>query len=139
MRWRRFGNKIVVRVDRGEEVVASLRQACSDSGVQLAAISGIGAVDRAVVGLFVAATKQYESVELAGDMEITSLAGNLASLDGQAYVHLHVTLSDASHQALGGHLNSAVVSGTCEIVVDVLDGSLERVWNPEVGLNTLEM
>jgi hypothetical protein len=49
METRQFGKKIIVRLDPGDEVVASLMAVCLEYDVQLGTISGIGAVNRAVV------------------------------------------------------------------------------------------
>jgi len=35
----------------------------------------------------------------------------------------------------GGHLDRAVVSGTCELTVTEIDGELDRDYNPAVGLD----
>ena len=34
-----------------------------------------------------------------------------------------------------GHLNAAVVSATCELVIDVIDGEVGREFSDEIGLN----
>jgi uncharacterized protein len=138
MRCRKFGNRYMIRIDRGEEVVSTLLACCREAGVHLGSVTAIGAVDTAVVGLREAETKRYLTRQLTGDMEITSMAGNVATLDGEVFLHLHVTLSDAECRAFGGHLQSARVSGTCEVVVDVLDGEWGRAYDDETGLNILE-
>ena len=52
MEYRRFENAYVIRMDRGEEVMATLTSLCEQEGIRLASVAAIGAVDRAVVGLY---------------------------------------------------------------------------------------
>ncbi|MZP29206.1 DUF296 domain-containing protein [Heliobacterium undosum] len=106
--------------------------------MRLGAVSGIGAVGRATIGLFESVTKQYHSREVTGDMEIASLAGNISELNGEAYLHLHVTLTDATNAAFGGHLSAATISCTGEIIIDGIDGHVDREFNEEIGLNLLK-
>ncbi|WP_333870400.1 PPC domain-containing DNA-binding protein [Desulforamulus putei] len=135
MEYKRFGNKFVVRLDKGEEILTCLKILCKENGIRLGAVSGIGAVNKAVVGLFETATKTYHPKEFIGDMEISALVGNISEMNGEVYLHLHVTLTDPSYNAFGGHLTSAVVSATSEIVIDVIDGHLDRAFSEEIGLN----
>ncbi|SDW16275.1 hypothetical protein SAMN05660923_00325 [Tepidimicrobium xylanilyticum] len=135
MDYKRFGSKYVLRLDKGEEIVESIKTLCSKEGIKLASVTGIGATNRAVVGLFETSTKKYHSKELTGDMEITSLTGNVSQMGGEVYLHLHVTLADPSYNAYGGHLTSAVISATGEIIIDTIDGEVDREFNEEVGLN----
>jgi predicted DNA-binding protein with PD1-like motif len=139
MESKRCGSRWVVRVDKGEEVVATLRRFCAEKGIRLGTVSGIGAADRVTLGCFETATKQYHTFERSGDHEITALSGNVTTLNGETYLHLHVTLSDKDCNAFGGHLNSARISGTCELVLDEIDGEVDRQFNNEVGLNLLRL
>jgi uncharacterized protein len=139
MKSRRFGNRWIVRIDRGEEIVSSLRHFCRENQIRLGAVSGIGATNQAVIGSFKTATQEYFTRELTGDMEITNLTGNISSMKGEVYTHLHITLSDAEYKAWGGHLSSAVVSGTLEAVVHEMDGSVEREFDDKVGLNLYKL
>ena len=45
--------------------------------------------------------------------------------------------SDSKYNAYGGHLNSAVISGTGEIVIEEIEDIIERKFNEDVGLNLL--
>ena len=135
MRLKRCGDKIVVRIDKDEEIVEIVKHVCSDNNVRLGSVNGIGSTNQVTIGLFDTGTKQYLSKELVGEYEITNLAGNISTMNGEVYLHLHITLSDAHYNAFGGHLNSAIVSGTCEVVIDVIEGEVDRAFSEEIGLN----
>jgi hypothetical protein len=129
------GKNWLLRIDRGEEVVETLARFCREQGIRLGTVSGLGATDKATIGLFRAQTKEYVRRELVGDHEITSLTGNISRMKGDVYLHLHANLSDSTYRTLGGHLDAAVVSGTCEVSIHVLEGEAEREFSAEVGLN----
>lgn len=138
MEYRQVGSKWFLRIDKGEEVLETISGFCREQGITLGAISGIGAAGQITLGLFETQSKTYKSTELEGDYEITSLAGNISTKEGQVYLHVHATLSDIECRAFGGHLNRAVVSGTCEVVIDQVQGSIEREFDSEVGLNLMK-
>ncbi len=135
MEYKRFSDVCVIRLDRGDEAVACLMEVVRREGVTLGAVSGIGAADLAVVGLYDVGAKEYHKTELSGPMEITSLVGNVTTKDGAPYLHLHINLCDASMNVRGGHLNECRISATGEIVLTVLDGRVERRQDPDTGLN----
>lgn len=139
MNYKRFGDTIALRVARGEEIVASVRSVCEKEHIRFADISGIGAVGRAVVGLYRVAEKKYYSNTFDGEMEMTSLNGNASEKDGQVYLHFHANFAKADGQAVGGHLNEAVVSGTAEIFIRVVNGVMGRRIDPETGLNIFDI
>ncbi len=138
MEYKRYGSKILLRLDPGEELVAGVAAVCEKEGVRLGVVSGIGAVDRAKVGLFVPTTKEYKSTVLEKPFEITCLAGNVSEMDGTLYLHLHATLADVDHNAFGGHLNEARISATAEIWIDAVEGTVDRAFSDTVGLNLLK-
>ncbi|MEC9488226.1 MAG: PPC domain-containing DNA-binding protein [Halanaerobium sp.] len=135
MEYRRFNDKYILRLERGEEIVAALQEFCQQEEIELGWVQGIGAVGQATIGLFETAKKEYHSIQLQGDHEITSLCGNISTMDGEVYLHLHITLADDEYRLRGGHLSSAVISATGELVVGVIDGRFSRQFSEEVGLN----
>ncbi|MBF0563898.1 MAG: DNA-binding protein [Nitrospirae bacterium] len=139
MRYVKFGDKYVIRVDRGEEVVETLRNFCGAHGIKAGVITGLGATNKAIVGLFETAAKIYHSTELSGDYEIVQLNGNVSTLDGAPYVHIHAVLSDSRFLCYGGHLNSAIVSATCECTLTAIDGEVPRSFSDEIGLNLYDL
>ena len=139
MNYKQFHNKVVVRIDKGEELVDSLKIICKKLDIKLGSIIGIGATDKVMIGLMNTKTKKYQSKEFTGDHEITSLVGNITTMNGEVYLHLHIMLGNIEHKVLGGHLTNAVISATFEGVIDIIDGQINREYNDEVGLNLLKL
>ena len=139
MDYRRFGDKIVARIDRGEEIHEQLEKIALREGVRLAEVSALGAVDDFTVGVYKVAEKQYFANTFQGPFEIVSLTGTISTKDGAYYAHLHMSAGNEKGEVFGGHLNRARVSATCEMVISIIDGTVERRFDPEIGLNLFEM
>ena len=135
MQFRRFGNKFFVRIDKGEEIMSSLKNFCEQEKITLAEVKALGAVDDFIVGLFDVKEKKYHSNHFTFPAEIVSLWGTVTTKDGKFYPHIHMSAGDIHGHVYGGHLSSARVSATCEMVVRVIDGCVERAFNEDVGLN----
>ena len=59
-------------------------------------------------------------------------------MDGKPYLHVHMSVGDMEGKMLGGHLTSAVISATAEIVLQLIPGNVDRVFNEEIGLNVFK-
>ena len=133
MEYRRFGNTIVARIDRGEEVLEQVAAIAQAEQIKLASVQALGAV-----GVFHTAEKQYHANSFAGDFEIVSLTGTINTMDGAFYTHLHMSAGNEKGEVFGGHLNRAVISATCEMVITVIDGRVDRFHSEEIGLNLFQ-
>lgn len=138
MEYKKFGNDIAVKIDRGEEVLASLKEICRKENVKCGSIVGLGAAGHAVVGLYKVAEKKYYSNVYDGEMEMTSLIGNVSEKDGEVYLHCHANFAKADGSVFGGHLSEAVISGACEIFINVVDGKIARKTDDATGLNVFD-
>ena len=135
MEYKQMGNNYVVRVDPGEEILEKIGILCKKENIRVGSAVGLGASNRAVVGLFDTVNKVYKKKELTGPMEITSLVGNISTKDGETYLHFHVNLCDEEMRIQGGHMNACYVSATAEITVTKSEGTVERSMDEEIGLN----
>lgn len=135
MQYRRFGDTYMLRIDYGEEILQSLKQMCVQEGIRLAEVNAIGAVDRAVVGVYDLQEKRYHQEETEGFMEIANLSGSVTEMDNQPYIHLHVTMADQKNLLHGGHAIELRVGATCEMFVRVLDGQATREKSEKLGIN----
>ncbi len=136
---KKIENRYFIRIDRGEEIVSNLTEFCKERSIKLGRISAIGAVNEATIGIFDPLKKEYHSVEFKGTYEILSIMGNITSNNDQPYLHMHITLSDSEYNAFGGHLNKAIVSATCEVIIEEFEGKLNRFFDEKTGLNLVEL
>ncbi len=137
MEYIKYDSKIFLRIDKGEEIIACIKKLAHAENIGLATLSGIGAVSNATIGIFMQDTKEYRTQNMSGSMEIVNLSGNVSLKNGEPYIHAHVTLTDSGYRAHGGHLNSAIVGATAELVLDCSDGAIDRTFSEEVGLNLM--
>ena len=137
MEYRRFGEKIVIRINKGEEIISELKKVCEKENVQLASITAIGALDKLSIGIRDSRQKIYVNHEFSGEYELIALIGNVTVMDGNFYAHLHMSAADLQGDVIGGHLHEARVSATCEIFMSVCDGKVERAFDEETGLNLM--
>lgn len=131
-------DKYIVRIDKGEEVIESLNKFIREENIKAGSVTGIGAAGLIETGLYNTKKKTYDSKTFEGDFEITNFSGNITKINGEHYLHMHITFADEDLKAYGGHLNKAVISGACEIVVDIIDATIERELDEEIGLNILK-
>ena len=138
MEYRKFGNTIFARIDRGEEILEKLKEISAKENIKLAHVSALGATNDFTVGVFNVDEKKYYVNSFSGNFEIVSLTGTVTTMNGEFYAHLHMSAGNDKGEVYGGHLNRARISATCEMVITVADGTVERKFNEDVGLNLFD-
>lgn len=138
MEYRKFQNKIIMRMDKGEEILEKVREVAEKEKIKLADISALGAVSEFTVGVFDTEAKEYHANEFKGSFEIVSLTGTINTMNDEFYCHLHMSAGNEKGQVFGGHLNRAIISATCEMVITLIDGRVDRRFEKEVGLNLFQ-
>ena len=63
----------------------------------------------------------------------------LSEMDGEPYIHIHLTAGRADGTVIGGHLKRAVISATCELVLHTVYGRVPRFYDERTGLNLMEL
>lgn len=124
----------MVRVDKGEEVVASLLAFAEEHDVRCASVTGLGGVRNTRLAYFCTAQKEYLPRDFEDVLELVSLTGNLGVHAGDPFLHAHVVLSDREFRCFGGHLLRSEVAVTAEFAVRVGDVAIERVANDDLGI-----
>ena len=135
MDYRKFNHTIVARIDKGEEILEKVKEIALKEKIKLANVNALGATNDFTVGVFKTDEKKYYSNEFQGNFEIVSLTGTINTMNGEPYIHIHMSAGNDKGEVYGGHLNKAVVSATCEMVINVIDGAVDLYFDEEIGLN----
>ena len=138
MDYRRFNNTIIARIDKGEEILEKIKEIALKENIKLANINALGAINNFTVGVFKVNEKKYYSNKFEGNFEIVSLTGTINTMNGEFYTHIHMSAGNDNGEVYGGHLNKAVVSATCEMVINIIEGTVDRYFDKEIGLNLLK-
>ena len=129
------GENLVIRLEKGEEIVSQLEEIFNKEGINAGFFLGLGAVSEAKLGHYSLATKEYREKVFDRPLEIASLKGTIT----REGIHPHVCLSDKDMEVYGGHLAEGTVSATCEVVVVPMSGNLKRYHDEEIGLDLLNI
>jgi predicted DNA-binding protein with PD1-like motif len=135
----RHGRRFVVRIDRGEDVVASLKKLARSERVRAAWVRGTGLCEWAEVTDWDPSREALRAPRhLAGPLALLACEGNVSIRLGEPYVELRAAMSregDTGLVVLGGQLVLAA-SLNVEVVIDVFeDVRLDRDEERETGLS----
>lgn len=137
MEYRKFSEKYYIRLDKSDEVIASLLKLCEKERISVAQIQGIGGCDTVTTGVFDLEKRVYNEETVSGMLEMISLDGNITENEGKPYLHAHATFAykeDGETKLLSGHLLRAVIGLTGEIVLTPADGRISRRFVEEDGI-----
>jgi uncharacterized protein len=132
----------VVVLDEGEEAFSALSDWAARQQVSAAQVTAVGAFERATVGWFDRAAKDYRRIEIAEQCEVLSLIGDIAISaggPGQPQPHLHAVLGLSDGSTRGGHLLEGRVWPTLEVVVREAPVELRKTDRPDLGLALIDL
>ena len=125
----------MLALETGDEVAESMLSFSRENRIRAAAVSAIGAFRRAVLALYDAEAKDYAPIEISEQVEVLSLAGDIAlDTDDEPRLHLHAVVAKRDGSAWGGHLMSAEVRPTLEVVLTESPQALHRRSDSDSGL-----
>lgn len=131
---------LVAVFDTGDEVLAGLQQIAEQEGLSAASLTAVGAVQEARLGWYDLDTQEYAPVEVGEQAEVLSLVGDVAKgPDGGPAVHAHAVLGLRDGTTRGGHLLTATVRPTLEVVLTETPARLAKTYRPEVGLALISL
>lgn len=139
----KLGRVVAVRLKPGTDVLLGLQEACERNGINNGVIlSAIGSLENPhfcnPVELPTKAGYGYgEILHLTGPIELTSAAGIICHDDeGNANLHVHMTVTDRHGNAHGGHLvEGTKVLLTVDVILAEIEGIvMARKFDEELGV-----
>ncbi len=124
--------------DTGEDPMEGLTRFAEQQNLSGAGFTAIGAFSEAMLGYFDWDKKDYERIPVREQVEVLALVGDVAVEEGnRKKLHAHVVLGRRDGAACGGHLLSAKVRPTLEVILTESPGYLQRVHDPATGLTLI--
>ena len=121
-------------LETGDEIFESIYKIVEELGIKFSWINGIGAAEKIIMGSYSTSIKDYIRKNFDGEFELTSITGNITTRENSPFIHIHATISDEDCNAFAGHLFSATITATCEIILNISDKPINRKECNEVGL-----
>jgi uncharacterized protein len=121
-------------LEKGDEAVAALTAFARDHDLAAAHFTAIGAFSDVTLGYFDREQKDYRKIPISEQVEVLSLLGDVALDNEQPKLHAHVVVGKSDGTAHGGHLLSAHVWPTLEVILTESPSHLRRRTDRESGL-----
>ena len=130
-----IGPAHILKPDYGSDLLKELQKYVLAKNINLAWLSGVGAVSRAVIRYYDQPKQEWIDLQLERRLEVAGMWGNVSLLNGEPIVHVHIVLADETGQAIGGHLADGTVVFNMEILMTTLTGPpVIRKMDPQTGL-----
>ncbi len=128
----------VLRIDKGEELIATLKKFSKEQKIRAAFFTAIGAAQTTELAYFDPRKKRYIPRIYREPMEIVSIMGNVALLKDEPVIHAHGVLGNLRMELCGGHINTMVISTIAEVYLERLRGRIRKAHSKEIGLNIMD-
>ena len=129
------GKAFLDRLPHDADLLISIKEAFKKSNIRMGFFVAIGAVKYAKMAFYAQGDHTYHEFSIDEPAEILNCTGNVSELDGEIFVHAHITLGLKDGIAKGGHLVEGTKIFACELFIIPLDGEqLQRSFDEVTGL-----
>ena len=123
---------------QGDEAFSGLQEFAEKYHITSAHFTAIGAVNGVTLGWFDPKRKMYKRIPVQGQHEVVGMSGDIALYQGEPIVHTHMVVGDPDGTTRGGHLLSAYVSPTLEVMVTVDSIAMNKRLDSETDLTLID-
>jgi predicted DNA-binding protein with PD1-like motif len=131
----------LIRLEKGERVLATLAEFCEARGIRAGFFHAIGAVKNTEIGYYPLEKREYVFELHVEDREVASMTGNISLVDGKPFIHAHAVLSacEAGLGTIGGHVKECEVAVTLEVYLTPFNAAISREHDESIGLKLLHL
>lgn len=131
------GNHLILKLDKNDDVLSSITEACGKYGISSGSILwAVGMIRNLQIGYFNG--REYEKEVFGDALEVVSFHGSIAASEPR--LHIHVSGAKRGHGVIGGHLFGGSADPLLEVHIMKLDEiTLERALNPASGLKEMKI
>ncbi len=119
---------------KGDEAFSGLTEFAEKYHVTGAHFTAIGALRGATLAWFSPERKMYKKIPVEGQLELASMIGDIALVNGKPAVHTHAVVGLPDGTTKAGHVLEAHVWPTLEVMVTVDPNAMRKRLDPETGL-----
>jgi len=123
---------------QGDEAFSGLLEFAQKYHVTSAHFTAIGAVSGATLAWFDPQRKMYKKIPIVGQHEVIGMSGDIALYQGKPVVHTHMVVGNPDGTTRGGHVLSADVSPTLEVMLTVDPVTMQKHFDPATDLTLIE-
>jgi predicted DNA-binding protein with PD1-like motif len=120
--------------DIGDEVISTLTNFAREHNLKASQFTAIGALQEAELKYFNWDTKEYKDIKVNEQVEVLTLAGDIALKEGKQSVHAHIVLGKSDGNAIGGHLAKGIVRPTLEVILNETPSYLKKKFDEQTKL-----
>lgn len=126
-------------LDTGDDVMNCINEFAQKKDLSISQFTAIGAFSDALLAFFNFETKDYNHLPVYGQTEVLTFNGNITlTEDNNIQIHAHTVLGKSDGSTVGGHVLSATVHPTLEIIITETPVYLKRQHDKETGLQLLK-
>lgn len=129
----------VLVFEAGDDPMPVLEQFATEHSLTGASISGIGAFSQATLGFYDITKEAYADIPITEQVEVVSFTGDITMEGDKPKIHVHATVGSRDGSLKGGHLLSARVRPTLEVVITETRATLRRSFDPASGLALIDL
>jgi hypothetical protein len=142
MDYRLIGNEYYIRIDKDEEILSSILNICKRENIKTAHFRGIGCCNTINIQTYIPQKEEFLSHIRTGIFELISIDGNISPEEEELFIHAHASFSyleDNEIKIIGGHLKTAIVEYTAEIVLTPAEENISRMVDSKTGITVWKL